>query len=118
MLVSDVTHLANTTPAIGKFFRRSPGQFRCPVSVAVLPPFTEPGTVRTRVVTFIRYLQRYFQLTPSPDVIPPVPDPPPRYGVPAFDLIEQTILAYPGGFPGFGNPLCWPTLKQPPGASL
>ena len=113
---SDVTQLADTTPGDWEaFFDNLPGSLGVP-SVAVLPPFTEPGTVRTRVVTFIRYLQRYFQLTPSPDVIPPVPDPPPRYGVPAFDLIEQTILAYPGGFPGFGNPLVLADLETAAGS--
>ncbi len=65
---------------------------------SVLPPFTQPGSVAARIAYFIIYVQQFFQMANDAlPVFPPVTmDVAERYGVPAFDIIARTILAYPG----------------------
>jgi Tc toxin complex TcA C-terminal TcB-binding domain len=63
---------------------------------AALPPFTSPGTVAARIAAFVQWVQKFFQLQPDVPLLNPVTtNAPPRFGVPSYDLIAQTIADYP-----------------------
>lgn len=87
--MTTVSDLSTATPANWQaFFTADP---------AALPPFTEPGTVPGRIAAFIQWVQKFFQLTADTPLLNPVTTTaPPRFGVPSYDLIAQTIADYPG----------------------
>jgi hypothetical protein len=83
----------------------------------VLPPFTAPGTFTARVAAFIRYIEQFFELQVDPAIVPGVAaSMPERYGIPAFDVIAQTISHYLGF--AFGIPLVLATLEAAAAAAV
>ncbi len=120
--VTNVSQIAVTTPADWqdlftnlpdildlKFNLTPPNQM---TPDAVLPPFTLPGTAPARIQAFIQYVQKFFQLgTATVQLLSVDSDAPPRFGVPAFDIIERTISDYAGGFT-LGNTINSQTLEQ------
>jgi hypothetical protein len=63
---------------------------------AVLPPFTLPGSVAERINAFIAYVQQFFAMGTNPTVLSPVAaEILQRFGMPTYDVIEQTIAHYP-----------------------
>lgn len=99
--LTDVTDVASATPAEWQLlFGSLPGILGVTPD-AVLPPFTLPGSVAARIAAFIHYVQKFFQMGTVPLVLNPVVAVDPlRFGVPAYDVIAQTILNYAGFFLG------------------
>ena len=115
--LTDVSQVANSTPGAWRaLFANLPGILKVAAD-AVLPPFTQPGTVQARIAAFIAYVQKFFQLgTDSPQLNPVVASGPPRFGVPAFDVIAQTIANYSGFTLGMAINLA--TLEAAAGAAV
>ncbi len=96
-LLTGVADVANSTPADWQhLFATLPGILSVKPE-DVLPTFTLPGTVAARIAAFIAYVQKFFQLgTAAPTLNPVTATGPLRYGVPAYDVLAQTILNYAG----------------------
>jgi hypothetical protein len=95
--LTSVSDIVTSTPANWQhLFTTLPGILSVPDD-AVLPTFTEPGTVAARIAAFIAYVQKFFQLQASVPVLNPVGTAAPlRFGVPSYDVVAQTMLNYPG----------------------
>jgi hypothetical protein len=95
--LNNVNQIATSTPADWQnLFATLPGLLGVAPDV-VLPPFTLPGSVPARIAAFIYWVQKFFQMGTANPVLNPVAAADPlRFGVPAYDLIAQTIAAYPG----------------------
>jgi hypothetical protein len=73
------------------FFRDASGN----VKLALLPPFTAPGTPEQRVNAFIQHLRRYFSIKPgSPSGTTPTIPAPASLPRPANDLLELFVSNY------------------------
>ena len=91
--IAAVSDLAQALPVDWQTFF-TPGGV---VAVNLLPPFTLPGTPDDRVTTFIRYVQKFFDMpTPVPGLGPTVASSPDTLPLPVSDLIEACIAAYGG----------------------
>jgi hypothetical protein len=95
--LTNVTQIENATPATWQsFFTTLPATLGVTPD-EVLPPFTVPGSVAERIAAFIAYVQLYFTLGTEPTVLNLVNgEVLQRFGVPDYDVIEQTIANYPG----------------------
>jgi hypothetical protein len=117
--LNDVSQLAQATPADWQqFFNKLPGALGVPPD-AVLPTFTQPGTVLARIAAFIRFFQKFFQMgTVAPAIAAVAADNPSIFPVPAVavDVLKQTIAAYPGF--AFGGVLVLATLQAAAQAAL
>ena len=98
--IATVSDLAEALPTDWQNFF-APGGV---VNVNLLPRFTLPGTPADRVKTFIRYVQKFFDMpAPVPTIGALGADVPENLHLPTFDLIETCIAGF-GGLV-FGNPL-------------
>lgn len=69
--------------------------FGTPPNLALLPPFTAPGTPEARVAAFIRYVQKFFDMSSGVGPMPvPAPGAPPLLDLPTDDLVAQFVAAY------------------------
>ena len=108
---TDVTQLVKATPSDWQqFFADLPVKLGVPPE-AVLPPFTLPGSVPARIAAFINFVQKFFQMgTATPAVLHTGPVDPLRFGVPANDIVVNTIANYPGFILGM-DPIDMATLQ-------
>jgi hypothetical protein len=98
--LTSVIQLAAVTPAQWQTFFNGlpvPVVLTVPTPTAVLPAFFGPGTLPVRIAAFIRYFQSFFGVqastaTPTAPTLPAIA----TLGLPSFDVIAQTIAAYPG----------------------
>lgn len=95
--LTNVSQIQNATPARWQsFFTALPATLGVAPD-AVLPPFTLPGSAADRIKAFIAYVQQFFAMGTEPTVLSPVTaEILERFGVPAYDVIVQTIAHYPG----------------------
>ncbi|HMG76427.1 MAG TPA: neuraminidase-like domain-containing protein [Pyrinomonadaceae bacterium] len=108
--INDVATLATTTAPQWR------NLFGTPPNVALLPPFTQPGTPEARVEAFIRHVRKFFD-TPSGGLgaSPAVAGAHPLLGLPAFDPIQAFVANYNiliGGVFTFGTPFNEASLRQ------
>jgi hypothetical protein len=69
--------------------------FGTPPNVALLPPFTAPGTPEARVTAFIRHVQKFFAMSFGTAALPPVAaDAAPVLDLPTVDVIAKFVTAY------------------------
>jgi Tc toxin complex TcA C-terminal TcB-binding domain len=106
-----VNNLVNATPVDWQtFFNTKLPGILAVTAAATLPTFTLPGSVPARIAAFISYVQKFFKMgTANPTYNPVAALNPLRFGVPANDLIAQTIAAY-AGF-AFGMAIVSATLE-------
>jgi hypothetical protein len=88
------------------FFLGPPPPPGAPPRIALLPPFTQPGTPKERVEAFIRYLRKFFAV-PLTLAAPPALNlaAPPTLGLSIADIFAQFTAAYAahgGGTFAFG----------------
>ena len=72
-----------------------------------LPPYTRPGNQAVQIAAFIRYVQKFFELTPP--ALPtsysaPPPGGPPALAPPSTDWLQACLTAYQG-IAGGGTPV-------------
>ncbi|MBS0423446.1 MAG: insecticidal toxin complex protein [Proteobacteria bacterium] len=76
-------------------------------NVALLPPFTAPGTPESRVQAFIRRVQKFFDMASGTSTLPSAAaSPPPTLDLPTVDIIGQFVTQYEaliGGAFSFGS---------------
>jgi len=69
--------------------------FGTPINIALLPPFTAPGTPEARLRAFLRHVQKFFAMAFGLTAVPPaVAEAPPTLDLPAVDVIAQFVAAY------------------------
>jgi hypothetical protein len=97
---ANVVQVPNVSPTQWQtFFEALPPTLAPPVTTDdILPPFTLPGDTNARVAAFIGYVQQFFQMAVA---LPPLFGAPglggsEGFGWPAYDIIAETIKAYPG----------------------
>jgi len=72
-----------------------------------LPPFTRPGNQAAQIAAFIRYVQKFFELTPPAlptSYLAPPPGSPPALALPSTDWLQACLTAYQG-ITGGGPPV-------------
>ncbi|ADD41588.1 neuraminidase-like domain-containing protein [Stackebrandtia nassauensis] len=84
-----------------------------PINVALLPPFTKPGSAAERLNAFIRHVQKFFVVaTEVTDPADPDPGGPPSFHKLGADPLSLFVQAYnSGGAPFFEFGTAWDTAR-------